>query len=285
MGLEQNNEQHYREVVDKYHDPFASYQMTTRDYVLRPTVVAAAIIITLPSVSEAKGRFYSIKARGDVSSALAVTIQDNDESEDWAGDITLYAVGQGCLLYSDGLSWMIRPFPVIITQVGPTTASNSMYITQILNVAWTGSQACLRLLATSSTTGAIGNIRPLMSLLNMEAQPSSQGHSAAGYFEAATVDAATNFTGVITLAKSGAAGGANSPFINFLDASTTKSTVLFELGTGNLMGTANAGNPGVALYETSCVISNVNEFTAALAIKVNGTRMYIPLIAADKIRD
>ena len=37
MGLEQNNEQHYREVVDKYVNPNANYQMTTRDYVGRPS--------------------------------------------------------------------------------------------------------------------------------------------------------------------------------------------------------------------------------------------------------
>ena len=39
MGLEQNNEQHYREVVDKFANPFVDYQMTTRDYVLRPYTV------------------------------------------------------------------------------------------------------------------------------------------------------------------------------------------------------------------------------------------------------
>jgi len=109
MGLEQNNEQHYREVVDKYHDPFASYVMTTRDYVLRPYTVAAPITITLPPVSEAKGRFYSIRARA-CTMANTITIQDQDESEGWEGDIVLYATGQGCLIYSDGLSWMLRTF-------------------------------------------------------------------------------------------------------------------------------------------------------------------------------
>ena len=113
MGLEQNNEQHYRQVVDKFHDPAASYEMTVRDYVLRPTVAAAAIVITLPNVAEANGRFYSIISRGNVSVALPVTIQDNDESEDWLGDIVLNDDGQGCLLYSDGVSWMLREFPVI----------------------------------------------------------------------------------------------------------------------------------------------------------------------------
>lgn len=110
MGLEQNNEQHYREVVDKYSNPFVDYQMTTRDYVLRPYTDEVAITITLPPVAEAKGRFYSIRARA-CSLTYSITIQDKgNESEGWEGDIVLYETGQGCLLYSDGLSWMLRTF-------------------------------------------------------------------------------------------------------------------------------------------------------------------------------
>ena len=109
MGLEQNNEQHYREVVDKFHDPFADYQMTTRDYVLRPSTVGAAVTITLPPVAEAKGRFYSIVAR-TITGVFYVTVQDNDDSEDWEGDFVLSAAGQAQLLYSDGLKWMLRTF-------------------------------------------------------------------------------------------------------------------------------------------------------------------------------
>uniref|UniRef100_A0A6M3KEI9 Uncharacterized protein n=3 Tax=viral metagenome TaxID=1070528 RepID=A0A6M3KEI9_9ZZZZ len=109
MSLEQKGAQH-QEVVDKFHDPLATYAMSVRDYTLRPTVVAAAIVVTLPNVVDAKGRFYSIIAKGNVSNTLTVTIQDNDESEDWEGDIVLFASGQGQLFYSDGLKWMLRTF-------------------------------------------------------------------------------------------------------------------------------------------------------------------------------
>ena len=105
MGLEQTNEQHYREVVDKYHDPLVDYQMTTRDYVVRPTVVAAAIVITLPPVAEAKGRFYTIKPRGNIDITWTVTIQDRDDSEGPGADIVLSSIGQSVVLYSDGLTW------------------------------------------------------------------------------------------------------------------------------------------------------------------------------------
>ena len=113
MALERFGAQHQSAVVDKFHDPLATYVMTVRDYVLRPTVVAAAITITLPPIADAIGRFYSIMSRGNASVALPITIQDNDDSEDWLGDIVLNAAGQGCLLYSDGVSWMLREFPVI----------------------------------------------------------------------------------------------------------------------------------------------------------------------------
>jgi hypothetical protein len=105
MGLEQNNEQHYREVPDKFIDPAADVEMTTRDYVVRPSASPAsgAITITLPPVAEAKGRFYSILAL-DADGTNTITIQDRDDSEYWT-DITQNGPGDGNLLYSDGRHW------------------------------------------------------------------------------------------------------------------------------------------------------------------------------------
>lgn len=106
MSLEQNNEQHYREVVDKYHNPNADYEMTTRDYVLRPSAdpTSGPITITLPSVAEAKGRWYSIICR-DADGTNTVTIQDADDSECWHNDIVFNGKCDRCLFYSDGLAW------------------------------------------------------------------------------------------------------------------------------------------------------------------------------------
>jgi len=111
MGLEQNNEQHYREVPDKYAAPVADYQMTTRDYVMRPdsSDILGDLTITLPSVVEAKGRWYSIIAR-DADMTHNIVIQDKDDSEQWEGDIRLTETGGGQLFYSDGLKWMGRTF-------------------------------------------------------------------------------------------------------------------------------------------------------------------------------
>lgn len=101
MGLEQNNEQHYREVPDKFVDPAVSYQMETKDYVVRPTT-EEALTLTLPPVAEAKGRIYTVIARGSGT----VTIKDKEDSECWGGDITLSDKCDAALFYSDGLAWL-----------------------------------------------------------------------------------------------------------------------------------------------------------------------------------
>ena len=106
MGLEQNNEQHYREVVDKYIDPNAAVQMSTRDYVVRPSAdaISGAIILILPPVAEAKGRFYSILCR-NADPANTVTITHFNDSECWANDIVMNSKCDRLLCYSDGLAW------------------------------------------------------------------------------------------------------------------------------------------------------------------------------------
>lgn len=126
MGLEQNNEQHYREVVDKYIDPAADVQMTTRDYVVRPSADgdSGPITLTLPPVADAKGRSYSIIVR-NADAVNTVTIQDMDDSECWVGNIVLNGKCDRCLLYSDGLAWVpkINPgeWPGISTTAPPGT--------------------------------------------------------------------------------------------------------------------------------------------------------------------
>lgn len=139
MGLEQSNEQHYREVPDKFVDPNVNYEMTTRDYVVRPFANrgTGAIVITLPPVADAKGRIYSIIARA-ADTTNTITIQDKDDSECWAGDVTLNGVCDKLLLYSDGLAWLtlrseltpantmapttLAPTTLAATTLAPTTA-------------------------------------------------------------------------------------------------------------------------------------------------------------------
>jgi len=135
MGLEKNNRQHYREVVDKYVNPNATYQMTTRDYVVRPyTQGEGPITVTLPPVAEAKGRWYSIVAR-NASGVNTITIADKDDSECWIGDFTMNAKCDDALCYSDGLKWYVfrnncpwctttgPPGTATATTAAPTTAA------------------------------------------------------------------------------------------------------------------------------------------------------------------
>lgn len=106
MSLELKSEQHYREYPDKYHGPNADYQMSTRDYQLRPAAdaVSGPITITLPPVAEARGRFYSIVVR-DADAVNTVTVTDRDDSECWIGDIVMNSKCDRLLMYSDEMMW------------------------------------------------------------------------------------------------------------------------------------------------------------------------------------
>ena len=103
MSLEDRGAQHDKEVVDKYIDPQGSVEMSTRDYVIRPSALTAPMAIVLPPVAEAKGRFYSIVVRA-ASVINTITITHRDDSECWE-DIILNNKCDHVLLYSDGLFW------------------------------------------------------------------------------------------------------------------------------------------------------------------------------------
>ena len=116
--LEDRFAQHDKEVVDKYHNPNSNYEMSVRDYVLRPYADADSgpITITLPPVAEAKGRFYSVLCRG-ASWANSVTITDKGDSECW-DDVILYDNCHAMLWYSDGLYWhMLGALKYIFGQI------------------------------------------------------------------------------------------------------------------------------------------------------------------------
>ena len=135
--LEDRFAQHDKEVVDKFHNPNADYEMTVRDYVLRPEADADSgpITVNLPPVAEAKGRFYSIICR-NADPVNTVTIADLDDSECWLGDIVMNGKCDGGLFYSDGLAWIPCNLPggwpglnttpppgtVAPTTLAPTTA-------------------------------------------------------------------------------------------------------------------------------------------------------------------
>lgn len=105
--LEDRGAQHDKVVVDKYHDPEVTYFMSTRDYVMRPSAngISGPIVMILPPVAEAKGRFYSIIAR-QADAVNTISITHLADSECWPADIVLNGKCDRCLLYSDGLAWL-----------------------------------------------------------------------------------------------------------------------------------------------------------------------------------
>lgn len=79
-----------------------------------PTTGAYAI--TLPAVAQAAGKFFAIHTL-DADQTNKVTVQDRDDSENWA-DLTLDAGANGCLLYSDGRRWW-----VVVSDLTPATGT------------------------------------------------------------------------------------------------------------------------------------------------------------------
>ena len=97
-------EQH--EVVDKIRHVNATLTLNPADMCVRVSAdeTSGAIVVTLCNVSVMRGLFVSIVCR-DADGTNTVTIQDDDESEYWAGDITMNGPGDSVLLYSDGYMW------------------------------------------------------------------------------------------------------------------------------------------------------------------------------------
>jgi hypothetical protein len=114
-------------VTDKYVAPNEDYEMSSRDYVMRPSAdeESGAITITLPPVADARGRFYSFVIR-NADPANTVTIEDNnDDSECWLADIVFNGKCDRVLMYSDGLAWLalgeMEGWPGLTTTKPPGT--------------------------------------------------------------------------------------------------------------------------------------------------------------------
>lgn len=63
---------------------------------------SSAVTLTLPDVSEAKGKMFSVVALNGQTNN--VTVEDNDESLEWT-DITMAGDLACLLLFSDGRTW------------------------------------------------------------------------------------------------------------------------------------------------------------------------------------
>jgi len=167
-------------------------------------------------------------------------------------------------------------YPIVTTRVDPDAAYNGIYTSITQANAYSGSIAGVRSTVTCSATAGIGNMYGGRFELIQSAAPSSQGHTCGLYAQTTTTGGTNNPTSVLTLCKAGATGGATTPFINVLDAGTTKSDTFMELGTGNAVGSGT----GAELFRTNVSISNVSELSKGIRIKVNGAIYYMICIAA-----
>jgi hypothetical protein len=90
------------QVRDKYEFVTTTLVMDVYDEVVECDSTGGAFTVTLPLVSCAKGKIYTIKLVTDNGD---ITIEDQDESKHWGGDYTLDDAGDGYAFYSDGRKW------------------------------------------------------------------------------------------------------------------------------------------------------------------------------------
>ena len=166
---------HHDQGMDKYMAPAATYQMTVRDYVVRPSADgdSGPIIISLPTVGEARGRFYSIVAQ-DADSTNTITIRPftstgfvGGDAEGWASNMVLEAKGEGELLYSDGMKWMNVSAPFTSRITGEGWSFNLLDITSTATVG-EGTRG-LRVNMTTSPAIATGDLQCLHGYLTLGA--------------------------------------------------------------------------------------------------------------------
>lgn len=209
---------HHLEVVDNFLDTAnANIVMTTRDYVVRPTASTTPVVITLPPVAEAKGRLYSILVV-DADITNTVTVQDNDDSENWIADLVFNEAKQGVLALSDGRKWILTSMGIhaeyftssrtdgggvirtetsalVLTGASATNMAETARFTLTSNVETGVYVNAICGVINYSTAGyAIGSAAPVCSELDMPGGAIPGGHGTYWVYEA-ELNLPTGFVG------------------------------------------------------------------------------------------
>ena len=160
----------------------------------------------------------------------------------------------------------------IVQTPSATGKHNGVKVDITQSAAGDDSNSGVRSTITKTTTAAIGNLRAGHFVTDVQAVPTSQGHTAAVYAEVDLAGAGNNATGVISAVKNSAGSiGLSTPFLNIIDAGAGKTAVVIEAGTGGALGTAATDN-------TVAFTTGLNAATTtALRVKINGVIYWIPV--------
>jgi len=163
--MREDRSSHHDQGMDKYVAPAATYQMTVRDYIVRPSA-SAAIVISLPPVGEARGRIYTIVAQL-ATNTNTITIRDftstgfaGGDSERWEGNVVLNEKGRGATFYSDGMKW----------HFGGLTFTSALVA------------GAVNLHEVNLTTGAVAGAQTIDASRSILTIPAGVGNSAGAFF-------------------------------------------------------------------------------------------------------
>lgn len=87
----------------------ASYTMRQQDRRIIADATLGNIIVTLPSVQDGIGNFFTVRLKTAGGHSLTFRAPDADNKADLEALITWNADGQGSLLYTDGFCWYQMP--------------------------------------------------------------------------------------------------------------------------------------------------------------------------------
>jgi hypothetical protein len=168
---------------------------------------------------------------------------------------------------------------ILVNQTpGATGKHQGIKVVVTQSAAGDDSNSGVRADIVKSTTAAIGNLYGGRFAIDMQANPTSQGHTT-GLFTEGKVSTAVNLTSVATFSLTGSAGGGSTPLLLLQDNSTDKTNTVMTIGNAdNLFGTGAKDNTkAVATGLTAATAAGA--ITASLRVNVNGTVYYIPLMA------
>lgn len=111
MSLEKSFGRHRDQFTnqDRFVSIDADATLKVNEQVAHVSGFSAAVAVTLPPVAQASGQIYVINVTEDASTNN-ITVQDQDESRDWADIVIDQAAGATVVLYSTGDEWLIISF-------------------------------------------------------------------------------------------------------------------------------------------------------------------------------
>jgi len=229
-----------------------NYKMKVSDQTIRINATTHVFTVYLPPVASAIGKFYVVGAAGGNN----VTVADLDDSEDWAGDVTLNGTGAATTLdwigfYSDGRKWLSTgSFTYSVAQQTNYYPQAAVTEPTLKSATYTFTHAALTATATSQTL-ATGITLPIGTVFQRTLLKNVTGFTGGGLSTMVVVagdgtDPDRYHTGTPSIFATAAAVDAGVPSGTIYHAAA-KEIIVTVTGSGNVV-LATAGSATLVFF-------------------------------------